>query len=215
MKPTFLAPLIGAALMAAALMIPSATAQELPDAYQIFRQLLEHETREVTPEDTEDQDIRELIEALMMVRLSRALDLSDEETVLFIRKNSAHRSQFLQHKRRRAEVRRELRESLSAKADDATVKAKLDEIMRLEAAIAQTTCTMIEESQKDLTLDQAAKLYLFIGDFDNELRQLVMRARERSSQNHGQSRPPTSAGRPHAPRDRPKGQHPPAQDGGR
>lgn len=209
MKPTFLA-----ALVCVAFMVPIAAAQDLPDAYQIFRQLLENETREVTPEDTKDQDIRELIEALMMVRLSKALALNDEETVLFIRKHSVYRSQFLQQKRKRAEIRRELREALHAKADDATVKAKLDELMRLEVAIAQSTCTMIEESRKDLTLSETAKFYLFIGDFDHELRQLVMRARERSSQNHEQSHRPPSAAKPRASRARPKSPPPPSPNDG-
>ncbi len=197
------------ALSCAFLLSVSASAQISPSVLQFLRQYLENETRFGAQRDGQEQDVRELVEALRIVRLSEALDLTDEEAVLVVRRLGKWKKDLQTLKYERIKLDRELRALLESKAGDKVVAKKLEALMELELSIAQSTHRLVKEAGKDLSLEQTAKFYLFLGDFDQELRRMINRAKRHAERNetsgqrlHRRNEPaaPQAPARPREPR---------------
>lgn len=168
-------------LAALAAMVP-ATAQDhdrSTDEKDIdnFRLLIEQEAKDLSVKYPQDSDIIALVERIMMVRLSQTLGLTVEETQDLGSRVEKCRSQVYNLKWLRADLRSSLRQSIDAGDEEAT-RQTLDKLLKLEVTIAQLIDQMIRDSEEELTLDQSAKFYLFIEDFEEELSQMVQKARE-------------------------------------
>lgn len=165
------------ALSCALLLSVSASAQISPSFMQFLRQYLENETRMGAPRDGQEQDVRELVEALRIVRLSQALGLTDEEAATVVRSLGKWKKDLQRLKYERARLERELRADLSSKAGEEMVAKKFEALIELDLSIAQSTRRLVQAAGKDLSPVQTAKFYLFLGDFDQELRRMINRAK--------------------------------------
>ncbi len=165
--------------------------QERTKEEKVFRKLIEDEVSAQSREQAENRDTIELVETLMMVRMSRALGLTDDETVVMIRRIGTYKDQVYALKWKRGRTLDELRQGVSGNASEEFIASRLDMLLDQDESIVSLTRTMIEEAQKDLTIEQTAKLYLFIGDFEQEMHQLILRAKELSSRYKAGDTPPS------------------------
>lgn len=146
-----------------------------------FREMLKEENRNLRlPNDT-DQDLRELLHTILMVRLSQALELSDEQTLALSKRAGSYKDELAEMKWQIAGAKHDLRVAVTRGESDEVVEKKLEDCLMQEEAIADLLRAMITESRKDLTVEQAAKFYLFVGDFENEMRDLIDRASQRAA----------------------------------
>ncbi len=155
------------------------------DQEQIFRELLEDSARDLSLEDTKERDIRELVDLVMKVRLTRLLELSDEEAVRIIRILSDRLDRIHMLKWERGSVYYFLRADLKEGAAEDQIHKHLDSAMALDVEIAELFRGMIEAMTPHLTTTQRAKLFLFGSDFENEIKKLIQQAEDMSAQRRG------------------------------
>jgi len=149
------------------------------------------------PPFAEDGNGRELLMQVMVARLSRELELSDEDTVLMVREfaDFQERMQDLHQEHRDLSV--ELRELVERGAPEDTIEAKLDALVEHEEAIADAQQEVYEEMADGLSVENRARLYLFMDEFKRDMRRLVQRAQQRhwgSGRDPGMRRGPDRPG---------------------
>ncbi len=150
----------------------------------------------------EDPATRRLMEDMMIARFSQELGLNDEQTVLLVRKFNVFRVQLSDMRKQRAVLAREIKELLEKNKDDTAIDVKVQELTGLDLKLAQARVDSFKEASADLAPWQRAKLYLFASEFENELRGLVQKARERRRMMEG---PPSMGPHPGIPGGPPDG----------
>ena len=148
-------------------------------------------------------EVRELLEQVMMARLSRKLELSDEETVLLVRRFSQYRERMREMRRERRGLLRALEQKVKTAADDRRIAAALNALRRHDQRMAGLQQEVFNDAANHLTTAQQAKLYVFLNDFEQEVQRLVQEARERFRS--GANRPLNRQGRPDARGPAPRG----------
>lgn len=141
-----------------------------------FRTMLEEENQNLPLREMRDRDLHELLQTILMVRLAQSVELTDEQILEFSKRVGTFKDQLHEMKWQIAASRESLRNSVEIKDPDAIVSRKLEDCLLQELAITDLLRKLVHESRKDLTEVQAAKFYLFLGDFEQEMRLLVDRA---------------------------------------
>ena len=77
-----------------------------------------------------EADIRSLVETVRMVKLSRELGLTDEQTVVLVRQYNEAKESGAKLQKERMELARELRELVGAKAPDADLELDIMNFIR-------------------------------------------------------------------------------------
>ncbi len=148
-------------------------------------------------------NIKQLVMDVLTVRLARELALNDEQTILMAKRFTDYRAQLEAFKKERQELTKTLRSSVSAKEPDAQIETKLEALTAQDAKIAEYKKSLYDSASAGLSTAQRAKLYVFLSDFENDMRKLIQKAREKSGQR------PNRLGGPPAPEDPPvSGQSP-------
>lgn len=125
-----------------------------------------------------DKEIREMVTTVMMVRMSRELELNDEQTVLMVRNFTTLRDDLTALSEERDTLIGKLRDAVKSSAPDAELQPLLDQLMVVDSKREQARREAYEKAGTNLSVTQRAKLYIFIQDFEGHLRRLVQRARE-------------------------------------
>ena len=141
-----------------------------------FRRVLEEESRNLTLPETEDSDLHAMVEAILMLRLSQALELSDEQILALTKRVGTYKDQLHEMKWQIGASRADLRDAVRQGKPEPIVEKHLEDCLMQEEAIADLLRKMVTECRRDLSTEHAAKLYLFVGDFEDEMRRLVQRA---------------------------------------
>ncbi|MCC6486453.1 MAG: hypothetical protein IT364_03060 [Candidatus Hydrogenedentes bacterium] len=128
-----------------------------------------------------DKEIREMVTTVMMVRMSRELELNDEQTVLMVRNFTTLRDHLTALSEERDALVGKLRDAVKTSAPDAELQPVLDQLMAVDSKREQARREAYEKAGTNLSVMQRAKLYIFIQDFEGHLRRLVQRARELGS----------------------------------
>jgi len=131
----------------------------------------------MAPEDLDEQDVRELVEVLRMARLSKAVGLDKEETVVLVRVYDRFKSRAGELNRERRRIMDDLKRAVRSSADDALIEQHLNELIEIDKRLFELRLKAFETISEDLTTEQRAKLYVFMREFDEELRRMVVRAR--------------------------------------
>jgi len=134
--------------------------------------------RMMGPEGLEDWDAKELVEMLMMARLSRDLGLDDEQTVVLVRRFEELKEKTEGLKKEQDEAMEALQKSIQAGAPDEEIDTKLRNVIELEKKLAGLQVGLIT-SADGLTSTQRAKLYIFMKKFNEDMRKMVQRAQQR------------------------------------
>ena len=126
----------------------------------------------------EREDVKDLVEMVRTIRMAKALGLDDEQTVLLIRRLEEQRQTKDDLIKRRDESLAALRELVKSKADD----QKIEEALAVQAAIDRETiearASAAEKLGQGLSATQRAKVYLFLQDFEHDMRGMIDRARQ-------------------------------------
>ena len=141
----------------------------------------------------------EFFAEVMMARLSDELELSDEQTVLMVRKFSGLRDQVRDLRKQRTQAARELELQLQSKSPDAAkTQEQLDKVIALDSQIRDERQKVFEEMGAELDPVKKAKLYLFLDQFESDMRRMIGEARERfrGGRPDGNGPPPRHPGGP-------------------
>jgi len=140
-----------------------------------------HQRGTVPLDRLKGHDARELMETLMMVRLSEQLQLSDEQTVLMMRRHREHKKQMSELGEKRKEALKKLKDVVRGEAGDAEIEQALSSLVAIDKETAEAKLAAFEKASDGLTPAQRAKLYVFVGEFEDQMRRLVGQVRERRS----------------------------------
>jgi len=140
-------------------------------------------------------EVRQLIEEVMIARITKELGLNDEQTVLIVRRFSEYRDKAREARQQRKKLVDEMKEDLRSGDNSAQVGEKLKAILALDVQIAQDRTAAFESVATSLTPQQQGKLYLFLADFEVELRRMAQAAKEGGPGLGGNGARPGGAGK--------------------
>lgn len=130
-------------------------------------------------DDARAIESRNLLEEVLMARLTRELALNEEQTVLMVRHLAEFRDKMASLRRERMVLARELRQAVREGKDDAAIGKLLEAVVAHEEKAAMARREIVDFEGFELTTWQKAKLYLFIVDFEGDMRRLLKQAQER------------------------------------
>ena len=133
----------------------------------------------------DDVELRAIVEATLAARLSKELGLNDEQTVLMVRRFSDFKKEITSLRKGRQELVKELRASLKAGAPDAQIEPNLKALIAQDGKIEGLRKNVYEKVGAGFSVSQRAKLYVFLGQFEADMRRLIQEARERNAQRPG------------------------------
>lgn len=155
------------------------------------------------PEALPDPESREMLEQVMVTRLSRRLELSDEQSIILMRRFSDLREKQQRLRRERLDILQELRTVLRLEEDETQLRRLMQALRDVDARIAASEHEAREALRDmDLTVWQQARLELFLSEFEGEMRRLVQHMRgdrpmqPRMGPDMERARPPREGDRP-------------------
>jgi hypothetical protein len=126
-----------------------------------------------------DDEIRDMVSTIMMVRVSRSLELSDEQTVILVKHMQEMREETSKLYRQRDDVMASLRAQVGNEgATDDEVNAKLQELISIEDKRHQVKKDAFDKISAGFTAKQKAKLFITLQEFEGQMRRMVQRAKE-------------------------------------
>ncbi len=128
---------------------------------------------------------RDLLEQVMIARLSTELALDDAQTVLLVRRYMALRQEIASLRRDRAEAERTLRAALEGDASEEQVAERLQALQAIDQALLDARRRGFDEIAGGLTTWQEARLYLFFSDFENNVRRWMSEVQRRVRERRG------------------------------
>jgi hypothetical protein len=143
---------------------------------QKFTELVRSENRDVPLSGFANDDVIRLVDALLMVRLTQALDLSQQQSIKLSAHVGAHKDQLHQLKWQIGARRAALRESIETGDADDEIQQQLDDLLIQEQAVARLVSDIVSGAGQDVSVEQSVRLYLFLGDFEQYIVGLLERA---------------------------------------
>jgi len=132
--------------------------------------------------DWRDSDATQLMEMVMISRMSRQLELDDEQTVLVMRRIEGLKGKVGKLRRKRGELVKALKKGVADGVPDNEIQAPLKQLMDLDRRLAQARADLVDQCSDTLTVAQRAQFYVFLCEFETDMRKLVQRARARAAQ---------------------------------
>lgn len=158
---------------------------EEKESQKAFREMIENRARALSLQDAEEYSIIELIDFMMVVRITKQLGLNDDESLRLFQCIHSTLDEIHRLKWERGAIHHYLRIDLDRGAEDSLVRAKLDRAMEIETELATLIKKLVEEGAKTLETKQEAELFLFSFDFESEITKLIEQAEIIAEQRHG------------------------------
>ena len=133
---------------------------------------------------------REMLEQVMIARLSNELKLTDEQSVLLMRRFSEARDEKQALGRERTEAIRVLRSTVEQGKDEAALTACMDRVRAADEKLGSHRQRMQEAMGAGLDPWQKGKLVLFMDQFESEIKQMLREAHDRRTGRPFQGMPP-------------------------
>ncbi|HPU96730.1 MAG TPA: hypothetical protein PLO53_02120 [Candidatus Hydrogenedentes bacterium] len=191
---------------------PAGNPPRPPDGPHVQPGKPDRPVRDSRPAQERNRRNGKMLEQVMLARLSEELELSDEQTVLLVRRFMDFRNRRGELRKEREQLMRAMQEAIEKNEPDAKVEELLNRIRDLHEQTVNLMRTLYEELSKELNIRQRAKLFLFLERFDAEVQQMLKRAADRMGNQPG--RPGPVPGGPHPPMPGfPDGQPVPPQGG--
>ena len=124
------------------------------------------------------REAREAMQRVRIRRLAETLDLDGQETEKVVNRIEAHEEKQRELQRELGQARHDLRVALREDADEDTVSEKLDKALELEGKKILHQRDGYREITEDFDVKQQARFYLFMPEFEEDMRRLVERARD-------------------------------------
>lgn len=122
---------------------------------------------------------RQMLEAVRITRMTEALNLSQDQTARFFPKLKQLEDDHRQMRRRHRELVARLEEMMQRKVAEKDLRSRLDSIDRLRQESMMRMERIHRELDTILTLEQRARWRVFEENFDDEIRRMVMQAKEK------------------------------------
>jgi hypothetical protein len=135
---------------------------------------------EKSADSSDGEDTRKLVETVMMVRLTEELQLDDEQTVVMVRRLRNLKAELGALRKSRGDLYRQVKDSVRDNAADADIQTRLNALIEHDRKLETFKQDRASELGEGLTTRQQAQLYIFLSEFEGDMRHLVHRAQERS-----------------------------------
>ncbi len=123
-------------------------------------------------------EIEKLIESLRIVKMTEALNLSEEQSIkVFTKIGQIEREKKVLQKKK-IEAIQNLRELIDSGAHEEDVKKSVENIKNLAVSIKDQDETLIKYLEGVLSVEQQAKYILFAEDFQKDIRKMIGHARD-------------------------------------
>ena len=132
--------------------------------------------------DEPETNVRDLAELVMAVKLTKELGLNDEQTILMVRKLAEFRDEMNALKKERQQVSKELRNAIQTKEPEPQIETKLNALIAAEDKMATFRKDKFAKLGEGLSPNKRAILYVFVNDFESEMKQLIQKVKERREQ---------------------------------
>lgn len=183
-------------LMLALTLAPAFADESAPDKAAPEKSEKEERPKEEHAKDERAIESRKLLEEVLMARLTRELALDEEQTVLMVRHLAEFRDKMAALRRERSVLARNLRQAVREGKDEKAIGKVLEEVVLHEEKMAVARREIVDFDGFELTTWQKAKLYLFIVDFESDMRQLLKKAQERRQGRGAKNEPREAADGP-------------------
>ncbi len=145
------------------------------NGFSAFQRMLRQQNDDVPLSQAAGEDVIKLVDALLVVRLAQALDIDKQETVRLFAHVGQVKDQLHELKWQIGKDRGILRNSILMNAPEDDIQKQLDDLLIEEKAVAGLVRDFVEGADKDISTSQSAKLYLFLGDFEAYIVDLLER----------------------------------------
>jgi hypothetical protein len=139
--------------------------------------------------------MRQLFEQVMIARLSKDLDFNEEETILLVRRFIEFREGLQEVRRERERAVRSLERAVK-NSNTEEIEKLLPRVLDLEEQLANAKRRMYDHLSADLDPARKGKLYLWLKDFEGDMRRLLQQARRRADHQPGPPPPGPHDSRP-------------------
>jgi hypothetical protein len=164
---------------------PDVLVHEEEESARVFRELLDDEARALSLQDTEEYGIIQLVDMMMVMRITKLLELDDDESIRLFQCMHTTLDKIHKLKWERGALHYYLREDIANDAPEAVIQAKLDRAIEIEEQLAALIRKWVTLSKAELTTKQRAQLFLFGFDFEKEIVRLIERAEAIAVERHG------------------------------
>ncbi len=128
---------------------------------------------------------RQLLEEILMARLTRELALEDEQAVLLVRHMTEFRDRMAALRRERGEKMRALRQVVRESNDESRIQQLMDEVRAVNEKSMAARNDVLDFDGFEMTTWQKARLLVFLNDFEADMRRLLRRAQEHRAKETG------------------------------
>jgi hypothetical protein len=132
------------------------------------------------------REMRALFEQVMIARLSQELELDDAQTILLVRRIGEVKEKAAQIRKERSRALREIQERTASDRNSSEIAPALQKLMQADQELARLRLEAYEKAAEGLHDWQRARLYIFLQEFDSEMRRLIERARSRAHGDAGE-----------------------------
>ncbi|MCX8065244.1 MAG: hypothetical protein N3G21_08750 [Candidatus Hydrogenedentes bacterium] len=124
---------------------------------------------------------REVLEQIFLARVASQLRLSDEQTVIFLKKFMEFQEQNKELVQQRKKLTDSLRNTFKEKSgaiNEGEIANLYDELVEIDRKIFNRKREFVEEVSQGLEIEKKVKLYLILSDFEEEMRKFLRKAYE-------------------------------------
>ncbi len=148
----------------------------------------------------DDRELSQLIEAVMAARLAKQLGLNDEQTVVMVRRFAEYKEELSRLRAKRQDLVRQLHEQIKKGEAEQVMQHTLDQILEQDHAMAIFKIDAYRRAGENLSVEQRAKLYVFLNEFEDDMRKLIQRVRAKRFEGGPMMDPARPLGPENAPR---------------
>ena len=137
----------------------------------------------------QNKDTRDMIEDLRIVRLTKELNLTDQQLAKLLPKMRETQAAHRDFQQKRMRLIKDLDDLLNGKASEKDLQAKLSEMDKLENDFQSKERESRREMLGQLSVEQQARFFVFQENFEREIRELIRGIRQ-GGQKPGMGPPP-------------------------
>jgi len=124
------------------------------------------------------KDTRDMIEDLRIVRLTKELNLTDQQLAKFLPKMREIEASRREYHQKRMGLIKDMEDLLGRKASEKDLQAKLSEMDKLETDFLSTERETRKTLINQLSVEQQARLVVFQENFERDMRELIRGIRQ-------------------------------------
>ncbi len=137
---------------------------------------------------------REVLERIFIARVASQLKLSDEQTVLFLKKFIDLQEQTKQLMEQRKKIADSLRADIKKKSEEINkdeIANLYNQLLETDKKIFEAKKKFVEDFSAGLELEKKAELYLILSDFEEEIKKFLKKAYEWRQRRIRPNKPPS------------------------